>query len=302
MESQKHAFGRADLALVITTFFWGLNAVITKNAVGDTPETFRTYIFNGLRIPAASLLLFLTAKLTGQHIGIRLKHLPYMASLSFFGMFLFMTGFVAGLYLTSASNVGIINATIPLMILIVSFVTRIERPTRKTIAGIAVGFLGMLALTFKSGRFAVNPGDLIILGSCFCWAYYTVYAKNILKEYNPMVVIAWVYLLTSLYQIPLILKQLPDQNWAAVSPVNWLNLTISIIGSLFIANTLYYYAIKIIGPSRTGVYTNLTPVFTLLLAASLRNEAITAMHITGLGVIIIGIAITRLNTFPWLSR
>jgi len=48
-----------------------------------------------------------------------------------------------------------------------------------------------------------------------------------------------------------------------------------------------------IGPSRVGVYTNLSPVFTLLLAALVRGETITAAHVAGLIVIIVGIAISR---------
>ena len=295
-------FGIADAALVLTTFLWGLNAVVTKNAVGDDPESFRVFVFNGLRIPAGSIILFLTVKLSGRPVGIRREHFPILDSVSFFGMFLFMTAFVAGLYMTSASNVGVINATIPLLILIVSFVSGIDKPTGRTLTGIAVGFLGMLFLTVKSGGLAVNPGDIIIFMSCICWAYYTVFAKKILNSYNPVLAIAWVYLLTSLFQLPLFLYQLPDQNWHAVSSANWINLGISIAGSLFVANTLYYFAIKHIGPSRTGVYTNLTPVFTLLLALVIRGETITLFQIAGLVVIIIGITITRTGSRQAVSK
>ena len=293
MADKSHHFGLADAALLLTTFLWGLNAVVTKNAVGDGPESFRIFVFNGLRIPAGAVLLFLTVKLSGRKLGIRREHMPLLASVSFFGMFLFMTGFVAGLYLTSASNVGVINATIPLLILLVSMLSGIEKPTGRTVAGIAVGFMGVLALTFRGGALTVNPGDIIIILSCLCWAYYTVFAKKILNVYSPMLAIAWVYLLTSLYQLPFFFYQLPDQQWATISPVNWMNLGISIAGSLFIANTLYYYAIKNIGPTRTGIYTNLTPVFTLVLAVLIRGEHITPLQIFGFIVILSGIVISR---------
>ena len=292
MQTDK-SYGIADIALVATTFLWGLNAVITKNAVGDGPEAFRVFIFNGLRIPGGALLLFITMKISGTAIGIKRRHIPLIAAVSFFGMFLFMTLFVTGLYLTTASNVGVINATIPLFILLVSFISRIERPTKRTILGIAVGFCGMIAITMHKGDVSVNPGDIIIVLSCISWAYYTVYAKKIVNVYNPVVAIAWVYVFTSLYQLPLFFYQLPDQSWSTVSGWNWINLAISIVGSLFIANTLYYFSIHRIGPSRVGVYTNLTPVFTLILAATIRGEAITLFQIIGLVIIIAGITISR---------
>lgn len=294
MTAYRHPY-LADIAVVVTCFLWGLNAVVTKNALGDDPESFRTFIFNGIRIPAAALLLFLAARASGQPAGIRRKDLPFVAGVSFFGMFLFMMCFILGISLTSASNVGVINATTPLFILLVSILTGIERPTRRTVLGMMIGFAGMLVLSMRQGRFQVNPGDLLIFASCLCWAVYTVYGKRVLKNYNPVVATAWIYLLTSLYQLPFVIMQAPGQSWSEISARNWFYVAVSCVGSLFLANTLYYFAIERIGPSRVGVYTNLTPVFTLLLAALLRGEHITSVQLVGLAVIVSGIAVSNFH-------
>ena len=90
----RRIFGLADAAMILTTFLWGLNAVVSKNAMGDTPETFRVFVFNGLRIPAGSFLLFMTVKASGRSIGIKREHFPLIAAVSFFGMFFFMVGFI----------------------------------------------------------------------------------------------------------------------------------------------------------------------------------------------------------------
>lgn len=288
----KHIYW-ADVAVVFTCFLWGLNAVVTKNSLGDTSDSFRTFIYNGIRIPVASLLLFLTVKLTGGRIGLRKEDIPLIAGVSLFGMFLFMMAFILGMSLTSASNSGVINASTPLFILLVSFLTGIERPSTRTMFGIAVGFSGMIALTFREGAIAFNPGDLFILFSCFFWAIYTVYGKKILNIYNPILSTAWIYLLTSLFQMPFFIMQLPDQSWADVSTANWINVAFSCVGSLYLANTLYFFSIKKIGPSLVGAYTNLTPGFTLLLAWLLRGEHITVSQIAGLLIIVSGIAISK---------
>ena len=111
--------------------------------------------------------------------------------------------------------------------------------------------------------------------------------------YSPMVTVAWVYLFTSIYQFPLALYQIKDQVFSAVAPINWLYLFVSTVGSVLLANILYYYAVNKIGPSRAGVYTNLTPVFTLLLAVAIRSETITPLQILGLVLIISGIALSK---------
>lgn len=292
MKSSRHPY-LADAAVVLTCFLWGLNAVVSKNALGDTPDSFRVFIFNGLRIPAASFLLFAAAKASGWTVGVRRRDVPLIAGVSFFGMFLFMMTFILGLSLTSAVNVGVINASTPLFILFVSILSGIERPSARTVAGILVGFSGMLALTWHDGGIACNPGDILILLSCLCWAIYTVFGTRVLGVYNPVVATAWIYLLTSLFQLPFVAAQFPEQSWTQVSAVNWLNLGISCVGSLFLANSLYYFSIDRIGPSRVGVYTNLTPVFTILLAAVIRGEHITLLQVGGLAVIISGIAVAN---------
>lgn len=283
----------ADIAVITTCFLWGLNTVVTKNALGDDPESFRTFVFNGIRIPVASLLLFATVRLSGGRTGLRREDIPLVAGVSFFGMFLFMMSFVLGVSLTSASNVGVINASTPLFILLVALVTGIERPSARTVLGIVIGFSGMLALTYRQGSLTLNPGDLFILLSCLFWAVYTVYGKKVLRIYDPMAATAWIYLLTSLFQMPFFLMQLPGQSLTRISAASWINMAISCVGSLFLANSLYFFAIHRIGPSRVGVYTNLTPVFTLLLAVLLRGESISAGQIAGLIIIITGIAVSN---------
>ena len=67
----------------------------------------------------------------------------------------------------------------------------------------------------------------------------------------------------------------------------------SAVGPVVVANILYYYAIERLGPSRVGVYINLTPVFTLIFAVTLRDEVITPFQILGLVIVIAGIAVAR---------
>ncbi|MBN1290840.1 MAG: DMT family transporter [Candidatus Latescibacteria bacterium] len=289
----KKCFGSADAAMVMTCFLWGLNAVISKNALGDTPETFRVYIYNGLRIPAGTLFLILTLKLTGDSMRIRIKHLPYIALLALVGMFMFMFTFILGITMTSSTNTGVINATIPIFILLTSFLFGIERPTIRTITGIGIGFLGMLTLSFRLNGLSINTGDLLLLVSCLCWAFHTVFGKRLLGFYSPVAATIWIYLFTSIYFIPLFCTQFKDQNWSSISLMNWFYLAVSSIGSIFLANSLYYFAIKKIGPTKVGVYTNLTPVFTLLLAVLIRGETVTITHITGLLLILTGIGISK---------
>jgi len=163
--------------------------------------------------------------------------------------------------------------------------------------GIIVGFIGALILGWRGNTFAVNTGDMLILVACVLSGVYAVNAKRILSEYTPMVTAGWIFLFTFFFQLPFFFMKLPSQSWTTIPAGTWIDFTISIIGPLYIANAFYYYSLKSIGTTRVGLFSYLTPVFTLFFAYFLRHEAITFHQIAGLTVIIGGILVTRKRVY-----
>ena len=289
-------FNRGDAAISLSCVLWGLGTVLMKDVIGDTPDKITIFVFNGIRFPIGAILLFSTEKLIGESIQIRRKDLLFLAGFSFIG-FISILCFLYGLQITSASNAGVITATVPLFILVVSFISGIEKPTFTMISGIIVGFIGALILGWRGDTYSVNTGDMLILAACVLSGVYAVKAKRILNEYTPMVTAGWIFLFTFFYQLPFFIMKLPTQSWATVPAETWIMFAISIVGPLYIANAFYYYSLKTIGATRVGVFSYLTPVFTLFFAYLLRHEAITFQMIAGLIVIIGGIIITRKRVY-----
>jgi len=284
--------GRGDAAILTASVLWGLGTVLMKDVLGDSPGTLKIFVFNGLRLPLSVLLLFSAEKLSGRSVLMRTEHIGTFAAISFLG-FINVLFFLFGLKLTSASNVGVITATVPLFILLAASMTGIEHPTGYTVIGVLIGFLGTMLVTFQGGVHSVNIGDFLILGACALMALFTVYSRKLLELYSPMVTAGWIFLFIFAYQSPFFLCELPSQSWSAISSGTWLNFAAIVIGPMFLANSLYYYSIRTIGPSRVGVYSYLTPIFTLLFAFLMRGETITFLHVVGLTIIITGITVTK---------
>jgi drug/metabolite transporter (DMT)-like permease len=288
-------FGLPDLALLITCACWGLNFVITKSATENTPGDFRLFVFNIIRFPAASFLLFLTAGLMGERLIVHRTYLAAMAVISFMGNFLYQVLYMYGQSMTSAANVGIVYGFTPLTIVLLSVLTRIERATVFVLSGVALGFMGLSVIVSGGMQFHLDTGAVLMIFAGLCWASYAVFGKKVLERYPPVVTTAWMLLFGGLYQLPLALRQLPEQSWTALSGESILFVTLSAIFSLYTGYTLFYYAVSRIGPARAGIYSNLTPVFTLFFASVIRGEAILPRHIFGLGIIIAGIALTKIR-------
>ncbi len=289
-------FGRGDMAIILACMLMGLGTVIIKNVLGDTPDRLSVHIFNGIRLPLMGTALLTIERLMGNDIRIAHRERPHFAALGLIG-FLNMLAFMYGLKLTTAGNAGVITATIPLFILLVSFLTGMEKLTRGMIVGVAVGFVGAVVLNFQKGDLDIRTGDLLVLAACMLMAIFTVYSKRLLDTYNPLTTAGWFFLLIYFYQLPFFISELPGRDWSAVSRTTWIYFIIALFGPLSLTNALYYYALRSIGPARVGLYNNLTPIFTLLLAVSVRGESITLMQVAGLAIILGGITITKIEGF-----
>ena len=65
--------------------------------------------------------------------------------------------------------------------------------------------------------------------------------------------------------------------------------------ALALAYMIWYTAVQKIGSARTAVYSNLTPIVAMVVAAVWLGERITGQQLLGAALILSGIAVTRLN-------
>ena len=79
------------------------------------------------------------------------------------------------------------------------------------------------------------------------------------------------------------------------SPLRWLHSaqTYSGVGSLVVAYAFWYRGIRIIGPTRTAMYSNLQPVVAVLVAWAMLGEVPTLVQGVGAGAIMAGLLLSR---------
>jgi drug/metabolite transporter (DMT)-like permease len=92
-----------------------------------------------------------------------------------------------------------------------------------------------------------------------------------------------------LISIPYLLRQ----DWAGVSTRANLELLYSAVFALVISYLLFFYAVGILGSTRTSIYTNLIPFSGLLFAWLFLGESIGLLQLAGACLIIAGIRIAR---------
>lgn len=286
--------GRAYLLLTFTTLCWGANAVFGRLAVGEiSPMALVTGRWLGVVLLIA---VFARHHLRRDWPALRRK-LPLVASMGVLGFTTFNALFYVAAHYTTAVNIGIIQGSVPMFVLIGAFAAYRTHVTPPQIAGVVLTMAGV-AIVASGGEFsrlvalAVNFGDVLMVVACALYAGYTVGlrkrpAVSSLGLFAVMAIAAFVA------SLPLTIAE------AALGQFQWPTLAgllivvaVTVFPS-FLAQIFFIQGVAYIGPGRAGVFVNLVPVFASILAVIFLREPFEVFHAVALALVLGGIFLSE---------
>ena len=95
-----------------------------------------------------------------------------------------------------------------------------------------------------------------------------------MQRYSPLMVIRLLFTLGLLFATPFCWSEFIQIPWNQYKLLDFSNLMLVVVGGTFFAYTFNIYAIKIIGPSKTGSYIYLQPFLATLIAIILGKDII----------------------------
>jgi drug/metabolite transporter (DMT)-like permease len=278
------------LLLVLTTLFWAGNAIAGQLAAGEIAP-FQLVLLRWVLVSAALFWLF-GAELRAHWAAVRprLAGIALMAALGFTGFNgLF---YVASLH-TSGVNIGILQGSIPVFVLLLAYIAYGTRIGPVQAAGVAATFAGVVLVATEGSplrllTLGVSLGDGLMLLACLLYAFYTtaLQRRPAIPGRAFFTLMAGIAALTSL---PFALLE------AAVTAPGWpsaegwaITLYVAIFPSC-LAQLFFLRGVDLIGPGRAGVYVNLVPVFAALMAIALLGQRFAGYHALALGLVLGGI-------------
>jgi drug/metabolite transporter (DMT)-like permease len=205
--------------------------------------------------------------------------------------------FVEGISRTRASDAALVVAASPAFIAIIGRLRGVERASSRRVMGILLSIAGIALVVFATtrgndGRSSL-AGDLLVLAGSLSWATYTV----LLKPYTEHVSGIQVSALTMAGgAVPLFLVATPaivQANWRTVPMLGWAALFYSAIFALVIAYLFWYRGVRVIGPTRTAMYSNVQPIIAVVFAWVVLSETPTIWQGIGMACIMTGLLLTR---------
>jgi drug/metabolite transporter (DMT)-like permease len=182
----------------------------------------------------------------------------------------------------------VLNSTAPLFGGLVAFVWLRDRPGPARIAGLVVGFAGVLVLVWGRVSVAADGGGLAVLAGLTASVLYGIsanYVKKRLGSVDSLVVATGSLVAATLLLIPLAILYWPG---TAPSPRSWISAVLLAVMCTGVAYILYFRLLSRVGPSKTLAVTYLIPAFGVLWGHFLLREAITPSMVVGCTVILLG--------------
>jgi len=293
-------FGITDLSLLLMALIWGVNFSLVK--YGTT--VLHPLAYNGARVTLAAVALVLIAQLSTRFGGSVANGWPAardalaLVGLGMIGNGLYQIMFVEGVARTRASDAALVIAASPAFTALFGRLRGTERVSRRGMIGIALSILGIGFVVVGgdeqgAARQATLAGDLLILAGALCWSIFTVY----LQPYTHRVSGLHLSALTMVGGlIPLLIVGAPAilaTRWSAVPSTAWGAVAYSGLGALVIAYLFWYRGVRILGPTRTAMYSNVQPVFAVLAAWIALGETPGVWQLAGAASILTGLVLTR---------
>jgi len=294
VESRTVAFGLTDVLMVLTTMIWGANVSVIKVSFRELSP----HAFNLARFILSALIYALILWRSGEGFSVDRKDWPRVIFLALSGITLYQLFFIAGLSRASASLVSMGNAMSPVFIAVLSTVFGFDHLRWTGWLGIILSVIGLygVILARPNGlnfNGAEVSGIFLILLAGLMWAFYTIFARPVLKKVSPLKLAALTNILGTLFYFPFAWKSLIKADFSQVSWGGWLGLVYSASLALVFGFIIWYKSVERVGSARTGVYSNLTPVFGILTAVIFLRDRISFFQILSALVIFLGVYLTR---------
>ena len=276
---------------LIPVLIWALNMVVTRYAANVIEPVSISFWRLLIALVVIAPFVFKAVLQQKQQVLANMGKLTVLASLS---MLIYQClSYWAG-HSTTATNMSIINAFIPIFTIFVSLIILAEKPSKYGALGSLISILGLLFLISQgkpsgllSGGFHFGDGLMVI--AVISYALYGVLIRAWQLPISLGVSLFAQILLALLLHLPLLmifgLQSLDQQNIATV-------MYAALLPSI-VAPFMWMKAMQTLGPNRSSMFTNLGPILTAIVAYIYLGEQWMYYHTIGTVMAISGVILAQ---------
>jgi len=280
--------------LLLTTAFWAGNIVAGKGLSQQiTPVSLAFF-----RWALASLIVLpLSLKSLRRDWPLVKQNWRIILLLSLLGISLFNTILYFSAHSTAATNIALIQTTMPVFVVLLSFWLFATRITRKMLVGVVLAVSGAVYVILKGQilnlrQLHFSIGDLSMVFDAFIYALYSVLLRKA-PRLHPMSFLAVTFTFGTLMLLPFFIWERAVSAPLVLTPTLGLTIVYIAIFPSILAYLFWNHGVAVIGSSSTGLFACFIPIFTAVIAILFLHETLHAYHAVGLVMVIVGIALVQ---------
>ncbi|MEO0496660.1 MAG: DMT family transporter [Pseudomonadota bacterium] len=283
------------LLLTLTALAWGGNAVVGRAAPGEVSPAVLTLGRWGFATLICATIFWPRLKAEWPTIR-RVGWIPLaLGAVGYAGFNFFL---YSGLVHMPATNAAILQSGIPLLIFILNFVIFRQKVRWSEIVGFSISLVGVAVVVTRGDPLSLlgtplGLGEVFMVGAAITYAGYTLGLR-----YKPA--LGWQAFLTlaiagaAFASIFLVLEESARgaSTWPGTQ-LAWLLVAYAAVVPSILAQGFYIRGVEAVGPNRAGLFINLVPLFTALLAVLLIGEQLQLYHGVAMVLVIGGVSLAQ---------
>lgn len=283
--TQSDAFGAAEwLLLAAVAMVWGSSFLFMD--IGLDAFAPGVVTFARLGLGAATLALFPAARRPVDRFD-----LPRVALLGVVWMAIPLSLFPLAQQHVDSSVAGMINGAAPLSTAVVSAVLLRRLPARWQLAGLVIGFLGVVAISVPNVRGAdASPfGVVLLLLAITLYGFAFNMAVPLQQRYGSMPVLLRSQVFAAVVVAPFAAAGIDDSTWSW--PSAWAMIPLGVLGTGLAFPAMTTLVGRVGGP-RGSVAIYLVPAVAIVLGVLVRGDSVASTALVGTALVIVGAWLT----------
>tara|TARA_Y100000590_G_C15550186_1_gene950580 strand:- start:100 stop:996 length:897 start_codon:yes stop_codon:yes gene_type:complete len=286
----------AYLLLFLTTLFWSGNFIVGKAAsIYEIPPfslNFYRWLFAWL------ILLPFTYKEIIKKKDYVLNNLGFFIILGVTSITVFNSIVYYSLNFTQVISGVLMISTIPVMIIFISSLLKIEKTNIFQIIGVILSLTGVVFIITKADieilkTLNFNKGDVTMVIAMFSWATYSALLKKKKYELSQISLLEVVITFGLVFLIPIYFIEMSMGYLIKLGKPFYLTLMYVVLFPGLCSFFFWIKGISIIGANRAGIFLHLMPIFGAIMAMIIFDEKFMFYHLLGAAFILSGIILSN---------
>ena len=293
----------AYAALVCTTALWGSNGVVSRALMDTIPPLVMAAARWAVVFVVLLPLVWPERRAIAQSLR---RDWKLLLLLTLLGSAPQTALVYTGLAASTAIHLGLLNSTIPVVIILISWGWYARRPSRLEAVGLAISLVGVFLILAHGDlrsllHLQFNHGDLLMLAAVVVWAVYTLRLKDRPQSLSLFAFVFVLALIGELLTLPFAALQWVRAGGLHLGAREWLGLLYIGAVATLVSAVLFSYGVERVGAVRAGILIHLMAVFSSVFAALFLGERLFPYHAAGFVLVAGGAILGCLKPEPVLS-